>query len=126
MIEQVNYLEIVVSVLIVLFPFCVAALISKQYNIIHGIITYLFFSFIIYYFFNELRNEITIFSIEQCELIMNANYIQYQFITTTILLIPNMKYLIVSNEKYIIITIVFFVYLITHILSMIIKKIKIE
>lgn len=126
MLEQQNYIEIAVTVLIVLFPFCIATLISKQYNIFHGIITYLFFSFIIYFFFNELSNEVTMFSVKQCELIINAFYIQYYFVTSTILLIPNMKDLIISNEKYITITIVFVVYLITHIISMIIKKIKIE
>ncbi|MFI3251676.1 MAG: hypothetical protein R3Y60_00910 [bacterium] len=121
-----EYTDLLVSSIFFIIPILICILFSKKYNIFHGVITYLFLCYIIYFLFNELSNAENIFTTEQSLLIKSTMEMSYKLIHDGLLLIPGVSKLTNMNENYSILAIVFIIYFILHIISSIINKIKIE
>ncbi len=119
-----DFLELSLACLVIMIPFIIGIFIYKRYNIFHGIVSYFFFNYILCFIFNELLTTINIFTENQSLLVVEATETQYNFIYESILLIPNFKENFISNEKYIVLTIVFLIYLLLHMTFMAIDRVK--
>lgn len=122
--SELSFFELTISCLIIMIPFALGVIIQRRYNIFHGIISYFFFNYILCFIFVQLSTTISFLSTTQCLLIVSATITPYNFIYESILLIPNIKENIVSNEEYIVLTIVFLIYLLLHMTFLAIDRIK--
>lgn len=119
-----SFFELCGACSIILIPFLIGILLTRRYHIFYGIVSYFFFNYILCFIFLELSTTINFFSENQCYLVISASVSQYNLIYESILLIPNIKQNIASNEKFIVLTIVFTVYLLLHMTFMAIDKVK--
>lgn len=119
-----TFFELLGACLIIISPFLLGIIMCKKYNFFHGLITYFFFNFLLCFIFNELINTINFFTKSQSLLVVNATSSIYNLFYESILLIPNIEESIASNEKFILLTIVVFMYLLLHMTFMAIDRIK--
>lgn len=120
-----SFIDLVVVSVVLLFPLLIGLLVSKKYNILQGVITYLFFNYILSYMFNIILTTESIFSYEQNVLLLNTTNAFYELINYFILLIPMLKNEIVGVQEHMLLTIVVLSFLITQILSQIFSKNKV-
>ncbi len=120
----INYISFLVVALIAFLPFVCGFIIMKLFNRIHGIITYFFVNYILYFFLFELIGTKNFLSEEQLNIIINTLYIPYNLVYQGILSIPNILIIVSPKEKYFVLTIVSFIYILSQIISSTINKTK--